>query len=76
MVNNLVPIAAWVAVSGFGAMGFFQLMLALGMPWGKAAWGGKHRILPMSLRTASLISMGIFIFGGLCVLEISYPPAR
>jgi len=32
----------------------FQALLALGLPLGDAAWGGKHRVLPTKLRWASV----------------------
>jgi hypothetical protein len=32
----------------------FQLLLAAGLPLGRAAWGGGHRVLPASLRWGSL----------------------
>ena len=35
----------------------FQALLALGMPFGHAAWGGMHRVLPPHLRVASAISV-------------------
>ncbi|MES2935334.1 MAG: hypothetical protein V4805_17815 [Pseudomonadota bacterium] len=35
----------------------FQVLLALAMPFGNAAWGGTHRVLPPHLRLASVISV-------------------
>ena len=35
----------------------FQVLLVLGMPFGAAAWGGEHRILPAYLRFASAMSI-------------------
>ena len=32
----------------------FQLLLALGLPFGQAAWGGQHTVLPGKLRGSSL----------------------
>ena len=32
----------------------FQVLLAAGLPLGRAAWGGEHRVLPPRLRRASL----------------------
>jgi hypothetical protein len=44
-------------------MAIFQLLLALGFPYGKAAWGGQHgNILPTKYRIGSAISSIIFIF--------------
>jgi hypothetical protein len=37
----------------------FQLLLARGVPLGRAAWGGKHRVLPKKLRWASLAAVGV-----------------
>jgi hypothetical protein len=68
---TLVQIATPIATIGFSGMAIFQLLLALGLPLGKAAWGGKYRIVPSRLRIASLISAVIFIIGVLVVLEKS-----
>ncbi len=41
----------------------FQALLALGAPYGKAAWGGqKGKVLPRNYRIASAISCIFFIF--------------
>jgi hypothetical protein len=34
----------------------FQILLALALPFGHAAWGGVHRVLPARLRLASAVS--------------------
>jgi len=34
----------------------FQILLALALPFGHAAWGGAHRVLPARLRLASALS--------------------
>lgn len=47
----------------------FQLLLVIGLPFGRFAYGGKYEKLPKNLRIMSLIAMGIFIFGILIVLE-------
>lgn len=51
--------AAWTGTVLLGGLAVFQLLLALGLPLGKAAWGGKHRILPSGLRLGSLAAVGI-----------------
>lgn len=46
--------AAIVAVVLLAAVIAFQVLLALGAPFGKAAWGGRHEgVLPKRLRIAS-----------------------
>lgn len=52
--HRLMTIAAVVAVVLVVVVDVFQLALAAGVPWGKAAWGGKHGgVLPVGLRIAS-----------------------
>jgi len=49
-------LAALLAVVLLGAVVVFQLALALGAPWGAAAWGGQHPgVLPTRLRVASAV---------------------
>jgi hypothetical protein len=53
--------AATVAAVGFGIVASFQLLLALGAPWGQAALGGANEgTLPPELRVASSVSMALF----------------
>lgn len=46
----------------------FQLLLALGLPFGEYAMGGFHTILPKNLRVVSLINAVILLFIGLVFL--------
>jgi hypothetical protein len=49
--------AAIVAVLLLGVLVLFQAALALGAPWGAAAWGGQNPgVLPRNLRIASAIA--------------------
>ena len=65
----ITELAAWVAVIGFFGLMCFQILLALGFPYGQAAWGGKHIKLPSRLRIASLFSAGIYVVASIFVLE-------
>ena len=47
----------------------FQLLLALGVPWGRAAWGGQFEVLPNGYRVASLVAAVFFAFSVLVVLS-------
>jgi hypothetical protein len=69
MENLITRIAVWVALAGFAVMIIFQALLVLGVPWGKAAWGGTHTRLPALLRLGSLVAVGIYLIGGLIILE-------
>ena len=42
-------------------LALLQLCLALGAPWGRLAWGGRHDgPLPRRLRVGSAISIGVY----------------
>lgn len=69
MSPTLLAITGGTVAVLFAALAVFQLLLALGLPLGRLAWGGVHERLPGALRFASLISVGIFAFGMLAVLE-------
>lgn len=61
--------AAIIAAAGFGVVATFQLLLALGAPWGRAALGGATEgTLPPELRVVSSVSMVIFITAAVIVL--------
>jgi hypothetical protein len=55
-----VPIAAVAAAALLGAISVFQVLLALGVPWGSAAYGGGSAgpdgVLPSGLRVASAVA--------------------
>ncbi|MBY9008809.1 MAG: hypothetical protein KGD74_02975 [Candidatus Lokiarchaeota archaeon] len=65
----VVLIAAIIAVVVFVVMSVFQLLLALGLPLGKLAYGGKYEKLPTNMRIMSLVAIGIFALGSISVLE-------
>ncbi|MFX0031020.1 MAG: hypothetical protein ACFE8B_17530 [Candidatus Hermodarchaeota archaeon] len=53
----------------FSIMSVFQALLAIGLPFGHLAYGGKYKKLPTNLRIMSVVAIGIFIFGIIAVLE-------
>lgn len=54
MNGSAADLAATIAVVLLIVATVFQLALALGVPWGAAAWGGQHPgVLPTRLRVAS-----------------------
>jgi hypothetical protein len=67
--------AAMAAASGFVLVACFQVGLALGAPWGRAAWGGAHDRLPATLRTASAVAAALWIAAALVILDVAgYDP--
>lgn len=73
---QLPEVAAVVAAALLVVVALFQLALAVGLPWGRAAYGGQHRgALPTGLRVASaaafvlwsVVALGVLRRGGLDV---------
>jgi hypothetical protein len=56
LIHQLLAIAAAIVL---GLLVVFQLLLAAGLPLGRAAWRGKYRVLPSGLRWASLAAAGV-----------------
>ncbi|MBA2668172.1 MAG: hypothetical protein H0U69_14175 [Trueperaceae bacterium] len=51
--------AAVVAATVLALVLVFQLLLVAGAPFGHAAWGGQHQVLPTHLRWASAAAVAI-----------------
>lgn len=60
--------AAYVAAALSCCMIIFQLLLAAGLPFGRAAWGGQQAILPAKLRLGSLVAAFIIALAAWIVL--------
>ena len=52
-----------------GIQVIFQALLAAGVPWGRAAWGGQNDVLPTGYRIGSVLSALFFIFAILITLS-------
>ena len=61
-------IAAALAATGFVALGAFQLALALGAPFGHAAWGGGSVDLTSAQRLGSAVSVVLYASAAAVVL--------
>lgn len=60
-----------VAVGLLVVIAVFQIALALGSPWGKAAWGGAHEgVLPARLRVASAVA-GLVVYPAIIAVVLS-----
>jgi hypothetical protein len=69
MAKERVRIAAVTAAVGFLLQAAFQAALALGAPLGDASWGGAYEgQLPMGLRIASGVAVGVYVLAALIVL--------
>ena len=74
--------AAIVALMLLGVIWLFQIALALGVPWGAAAWGGQHSgVLPKTLRLGSAIAavvlyplIVLYVLASIDVVELAWLP--
>ena len=52
-----------------GLLTVFQLLLIAGLPIGRFAWGGQHRVLPRKLRIGSAVSILLYVVFAIIVLD-------
>ncbi len=60
-VKSAADWAALIAAAGVAGMVVFQILLAVGLPLGRAAFGGANPVLPAKLRAASAMSALLFL---------------
>jgi hypothetical protein len=64
-----IQLVAVLAAAGLGVVAAFQLVIALGAPFGRASWGGTHEgALPTNLRLASGGAVVVWVAAGLVIL--------
>ncbi|MBG0510475.1 hypothetical protein I3J13_16970 [Agrobacterium sp. MOPV5] len=56
------PVAVSLVTLILLALSLFQIALAAGAPFGRLAWGGAHRVLPVRRRIASASAPLIYAF--------------
>jgi hypothetical protein len=67
-MRNPEQLVALIAAAGFVIIATFQAALALGAPFGEAAWGGRHVRLPGGLRAASAVAVGVWLLAAVVIL--------
>lgn len=65
-MNEVLAIIASIILFN---LSIFQLLLIIGFPLGKFAWGGNHLVLPKKLRISSGFSIAIYYFFILVLLN-------
>ncbi len=65
----LVRTAGLVVAVLIGALVAFQVLLAAGVPWGRAAYGGQAAELPANLRVSSAVAAVVWALFALVVLR-------
>lgn len=68
MSTVITLIAAAIVVVIFSGLSIFQLLLALGKPYGNMAYGGKYEVLPTKYRRMSVIAVAVFLVATFFVL--------
>ena len=67
-MNWLTDSAAIIASVIVVCLAVFQILLAAGLPYGHAAFGGENSVLPVKLRLASAVSSLVFFVAFYVVL--------
>lgn len=62
-----------------GILAVFQVLLIIGLPLGRFAWGGQHAVLPARLRVGSAVSILVYAAFATVALDraalVSFLPA-
>ena len=70
MTDNLAAVTALIVFTLIHVvLGAMQSALAAGAPLGRFAWGGTHRVLPTSLRKASIATIFVYALFVFIALE-------
>lgn len=72
MLGIMTGVAAIILCVLLGALAVFQLLLIVGVPIGRFAWGGQHDVLPARLRAGSAVSILIYGIFAVITLERSH----
>lgn len=65
----MTPFALVVALAVLAVLTVFQIALICGAPWGRLAWGGAHRVLPLRLRIGSAVSVVLYAVFAIVLLS-------
>ena len=66
---SIIQIFFFIAAILAGFLVVFQILLAIGLPFGKLAWGGEYNKLPKKLRISSFISSLLLAYALIILLE-------
>lgn len=62
-------ITAWIGSAAFFGVAVLYLLLAMGLPYGDLAMGGKYKTMPKQMRVACAVSVAIQLVAILFVLQ-------
>ena len=79
-MQSQATLAAYGACALLLGLSVFPVLLAAGLPLGRFAWGGQHRVLPRRLRIGSILAVLTYAGIALVILDaagvISILPKR
>jgi hypothetical protein len=65
----IMLVAALTGAVVLGGLAVFQALLISGAPLGRFAWGGRHEVLPLRLRIGSVVSVALYAFFAVLMLQ-------
>jgi len=65
----MTPAAPLAFCALLGALAVFQMLLILGLPLGRFAWGGQHAVLPARLRVGSAAAIVVYAVFAVVALD-------
>ncbi|MFT4471767.1 hypothetical protein ACMX2H_17845 [Arthrobacter sulfonylureivorans] len=65
----MITVAAVAACCVLALLAVFQILLAAGLPLGRFAWGGSHRVLPAKFRIGSAVSVILYALFAVILLD-------
>lgn len=66
---HVITVAAVAACCVLALLAVFQILLAAGLPLGRFAWGGSHRVLPAKFRIGSAVSVILYALFAVILLD-------
>ncbi|WP_409295676.1 hypothetical protein V1498_19770 [Peribacillus sp. SCS-26] len=65
-------ITAWIGSAAFFAVAVLYILLALGLPYGDFAMGGRYKVMPRQMRVVCLISVCLQFVAILILLQAGH----
>ena len=65
----MIEFIAHLACAILTILALFQIALVFGVPIGRFAWGGAHRVLPTKLRVGSIVAVLLYAVFALFILD-------
>jgi hypothetical protein len=60
---------AWIGSAAFAGVAVLYILLVLGFPYGELAMGGKHKVMPKSMRLACAVSVLVQLLAAAVLMQ-------